>query len=135
MSAGGLNASATSGLSASMLSQLEKLNDPTPPAPDQGADTLSALASAQGLLGFGGGNHLTGAGSPGLGGSALYNRQAAGSNRQAAGATPPNMETAGVSDALSLLTRAIPRGDGSNHGFGGVPDRQDGGDRYNNKGL
>jgi hypothetical protein len=36
---------------------------------------------------------------------------------QAAGAAAPNMEYAGVLDALSLLARAIPRGDGSNHGF------------------
>jgi hypothetical protein len=130
MSAGGLNSSASSGLPPALLSQLEKLGGSTPSVTsDSAVENLSALAGAQGLLGFGGNTPMATAGLGGGGGvagssSALF--------RQAAGAAAPNMESAGVSDALSLLARAIPRGDGSNHGFGGVPDRQDGGDRYNN---
>jgi hypothetical protein len=133
MSAGGLNSSATSGLPPALLSQLEKLGGSTSSATsDSAVENLSALAGSQGLLGFGGSTQMANAGlvggvgvagSSSLAGSALF--------RQAAGAAAPNMESAGVSDALSLLARAIPRGDGSNHGFGGVPDRQDGGDRYN----
>lgn len=127
---GGLNPSASSGLPPSLLNRLEHLGGSAQGSTsDSAVENLSALARAQaGMLGYGG-NSQRGAGEgsrPGgsnLGGSALF-RQAGAS---------PNMESAGVSDALSMLARSIPRaGDGSNHGFGGgMPDRKDGADRYN----
>jgi hypothetical protein len=137
MSAGGLGSSASTGLSAGLLSQLEQLKGATQPSAqhESSADALSGLAGAQGLLGFAGANQLAGTGTTGLGGGGglTGNSALAGSAlfQRPPGAAAPNLESAGVSDALSLLARSIPRGDGSNHGFGGLPDRQDGGDRYN----
>ena len=127
LSGGNLNTT-SSGLSAGLLSQLDNLGGPVPATSSDSVEGLSTLPSSQGLLGFGGSNQL-GAGSNipsggGLVGNSLYH--------PSTGTGTTNIESAGVSDALSLLARAIPRSDGntnnSGHGFGGVHERQD--ERY-----
>lgn len=104
------SSSNTTGIPASLLSQIEALgNGNNSSSSDSAVDHLSTLANAQSLLGGFGGNS---GGNSGLA-NALF-RQAQGGG----------MDTVGVSDALSLLARSMQqRGDGSNHGFGRMPDR------------
>lgn len=97
---GGMSSSATSGLSAGLLSQLETL-----PGSSIGSETnaeLSALINSQRLL------------NSSLARRGLYN--------QGAGVSAPNMESTGV-DALTMLARAIPRGEEGN------VDQEDNADR------
>jgi hypothetical protein len=139
MSSAGISSSAGSGLSStgagmntgsglsatnSLLSQLKNLANSAPPAAEASTENISAFAGAQRLLGFGNSSQRANTSNvltPGLGigGRGLYN--------QAPGAPASNVESGGVSDALSLLARAIPRGDGgsSSHDFGGIPDKKD----------
>jgi hypothetical protein len=129
----GVNAHAGSALSAGLLSQLESVSGKAPSATSEtGTENLAALAGAQQLLGFGNGSQRTGAGTgtANIGGNAVTGGKGLGLG--ALGAAASTLESGGVSDALGLLARAIPRGDGNNHaGFGGIPDRQDGAaDRY-----
>jgi hypothetical protein len=125
----GVNAPAGSALSAGLLSQLESVSGKAPSATSEtSTENLAAHAGAQRLLGFGNSSQRTGNGNANIGGNAVTGGRGLG----ALGAAASTMESGGVSDALSLLARAIPRGDGNNHvGFGGIPDRQDGAaDRY-----
>jgi hypothetical protein len=127
----GVNAPAGSALSAGLLSQLESASSKAPSATSETAtENIAALAGAQRLLGFGNSSQRTGNGNANIGGNAVTGGRGLGLG--ALGAAASTMESGGVSDALSLLARAIPRGDGNNHvGFGGIPDRQDGAaDRY-----
>jgi hypothetical protein len=138
MSAGGLSSTSNSGISPALLSQLDQVgtsatsgsSEPTNALPTAlsggpGLENLSAMAGAQGLLGFGAPGRLSGSNNGnlgGLGGGGLY-RQAGGNGGQ-------GIDAAGVSDALNLLTGAISRREGPSHGFGGVPDRNEGGSRF-----
>ena len=135
-SSGGRQSTSNSGISPALLSQLDQLNASGAPGSSestagisaalsggQGLENLSGLAGAQGLLGYAGAaNHLSGsnAGSlSGLAASRLYHQNANAG------------QSIDQSDALSLLTSAMStREGGPGHGFGGVPDRNDGGNRY-----
>lgn len=102
---GELNSSAGTNLSATLLQQLASAGQGS-----EQPDPLSSLASAQSLLGF-----ATGA-NPGA--TTLYRQTGGG------------LDSAGVSDALSLLARSMQRGEGNSHGFGRLHDGSDGTGRY-----
>jgi hypothetical protein len=106
---GELNSSASNNLSATLLQQLASASQGS-----EQPDPLSSLASAQSLLGF--------ATSANPGPTNLSNTL----YRQTGG----GLDTAGVSDALSLLARSMQRGDGNAHGFGRLHDSSDGTGRY-----
>lgn len=120
----GVNSPAGSALSAGLLSQLEQVSSKAPAGPSETVnENLSALAGAQRLLGFGNSSQRAGTGNSNITGNAL----AGGRGLGALGAAASNLESGGVSDALSLLARAIPRADSNNPGgFSGLPDRHDG---------
>lgn len=118
----GRNSTGGSGLSSNLMSQLGKLASSASSTAEAPAENMSALTGGQRLLGFGNSQRAAGnslAPGPVIAGRGLYH--------QSSGPSSSNIESGGVSDALSLLARAIPRGDSANsHGFGGIPDRQDG---------
>lgn len=107
---GELNGSSSSNLSAALLQQLANGSAGSEPA-----DHLSSIANAQNLLGFGAGTN------------ANANSIANTLYRQVGGG---GIDSAGVSDALSLLARSMQRGEGSSHGFGRIHENTDGSTRY-----
>lgn len=108
---GGNGLASNAGISGGLLSQLEGLNSSNAAPASDPTDHLSSLASAQSLLGYGGSS----SGNSALA-NALYRQSGAG-----------GLESAGVSDALSLLARSMQNGgEGASHGFGRPPDNPDG---------
>lgn len=126
MSRTGINSSATSGLSAGLLSQLEQLSGPASSISSEATtENLSALAGSQRLLSsFGNNGQPAGTGATSLGGS-----NSLAQNAKSSGVSAQNIESSNVSDPLNMLARAIPRtGDANNQNF---PDGQEGTDRHN----
>ncbi len=108
---GELSGSNSNNLSANILHQLASVGTGS-----DASDHLSSLVNAQSLLGFGGGANV-GASSIA---SSLYRQTGTG-----------GMDSAGVSDALSLLARSMQRSEGNSHGLGRMHDSSDGSTRYN----